>query len=663
MAARGETHVAAQPPVAPAAPQVAVAGPGFVAKAALFLILWSMLLIGALEVRMTSHVATIQEDHQRQIEGMRRIHGLQLDSGVDSRAKDPIAASHRGPEASVVEGQQQQQQQQQLQRQHRELQRQGNSFMSPASEDRSAEELEAVRAAGSQSSAEHSSGRQHQALVRPARSASDRKRRLVGFYEAGTTGSGKACFSFSGATTEVDMNSDSCAASGKICQGCFIATADSNDKVLEIIKCSTAKYKGGSAISGTGYILEIQIINADPDSTLTVKGCDDNVCTTPASTYVMNGKDSVVGFCYAGGSNALYFPTMVIQNSDTYTFSGKTITDLGTVQTAIIQDGSMSGVDVTVGASHTLDVSSGTLTLGNGQIAAGKIAGGAFSSGTYSFAGSTIASLGTVTTADIDGGTIDATDITVGTSRTLDVSGGTLTLANGQVAAGKVSAGTFVSGTYSFSGSTISDLGTVTTVDINGGTMDGVTIGTSSMTLASSGKIDVASGTLTLNGGQVQAGAVGAGTFDSGTYSFVGSTISNLGTVTTAVINGGTIDNAVIGGNTPEAGSFTTLDASAAFSITKGTVTASTDAATLNKQSGVITSSEGTLPQGTFNSITLTNSYVSTASVVVATAEGCTSGEVVVHDVSLMSGSVVIRTKNIGTSACSSTYKVHFIVI
>ena len=42
-------------------------------------------------------------------------------------------------------------------------------------------------------------------------------------------------------------------------------------------------------------------------------------------------------------------------------------------------------------------------------------------------------------TIDIDGGTIDGTDVTVGSGKTLDVSAGTLTLANDQIIVDKVS--------------------------------------------------------------------------------------------------------------------------------------------------------------------------------------------------------------------------------
>ena len=48
------------------------------------------------------------------------------------------------------------------------------------------------------------------------------------------------------------------------------------------------------------------------------------------------------------------------------------------------------------------------------------------------FNGTTIADLGTVTTADINGGTIDGTDVTVGSGKTLNVSAGTLTTSTAQ---------------------------------------------------------------------------------------------------------------------------------------------------------------------------------------------------------------------------------------
>lgn len=148
------------------------------------------------------------------------------------------------------------------------------------------------------------------------------------------------------------------------------------------------------------------------------------------------------------------------------------------------------------------------------------------------FAGATIADLGTVTTANIDGGTVDGVIIGGGTAAAATVTDLT------------------ASGTVDLSGATVSDLGTVTTADINGGTIDGVTIGGAS---------------------------AGAGTFStltsSGTVNLTGATVSNGGTVTTVDINGGTIDATTIGATTKAAGSFSNLTATGTFTLGATAVT------------------------------------------------------------------------------------------
>ena len=153
-----------------------------------------------------------------------------------------------------------------------------------------------------------------------------------------------------------------------------------------------------------------------------------------------------------------------------------------------INSGAIDGVtiatsDITVGSDKTLDVSAGTLTLANDQISGDAINGGTIGSITISqlagaidcnsqamtnvdinsgaidgvTIGLTTTSTGAFTTistsglitanggitvsdgktlssnsVDINGGTIDNTDVTVGTGKTLDVSDGTLTTSNAQ---------------------------------------------------------------------------------------------------------------------------------------------------------------------------------------------------------------------------------------
>ncbi len=138
--------------------------------------------------------------------------------------------------------------------------------------------------------------------------------------------------------------------------------------------------------------------------------------------------------------------------------------------------------------------------------------------------------------------------LNVGSGKTLTV-GGTLT-ASGTV--------TLDSATVSASGATISNLGTVTTVDINGGTIDGVTIG-----------------------GTTAGAITGTNLTATGTINFTGATISNAGAIITADINGGTVDGTTIGASVPSTIVGTTVKATS-LRETKSAVTQSTGTLTLD---------------------------------------------------------------------------------
>jgi len=121
----------------------------------------------------------------------------------------------------------------------------------------------------------------------------------------------------------------------------------------------------------------------------------------------------------------------------------------------------------------------------------------------------------------------------------------------------------------------------------------------------------------------------------------------------------GEIDNMTIGPTTPAVGSFTALASSgptstASLQIDTGTKTASatSGAATLDKNSGVITSEDLTTAAGADYTLTLTNSTIAAASQVFAsTALGTsTAGEPVVTSVTPAAGSVVIKIRNIDST-------------
>lgn len=114
-----------------------------------------------------------------------------------------------------------------------------------------------------------------------------------------------------------------------------------------------------------------------------------------------------------------------IAGADDFRFTANTFTAL-------------SGSTISIPAGATIDVSAGTLTLANDQISGDKISGGTIGgpvtlvspvlSTSPTAAGATWPDLGTVTTADINGGTIDGTAIGGSTPSTASIS--TLTLTN-----------------------------------------------------------------------------------------------------------------------------------------------------------------------------------------------------------------------------------------
>ena len=116
------------------------------------------------------------------------------------------------------------------------------------------------------------------------------------------------------------------------------------------------------------------------------------------------------------------------------------------------------------------------------------------------FTGTTIADLGNVTTAAINGGTIDGTNITVGSGKILNVSAGTLTLLDNQISGDKVEGGTISEITISkLAGAINCNNQNMTNVDIDSGTIDGTTIATSDITVGSNKTLDVSAGHFILN--------------------------------------------------------------------------------------------------------------------------------------------------------------------
>ena len=105
-------------------------------------------------------------------------------------------------------------------------------------------------------------------------------------------------------------------------------------------------------------------------------------------------------------------------------------------------------------------------------------------------------------------------------------------------------------GTSTFDNIAATGTSTLTAVDINGGTIDGVTLATSDVTVGAGKTLDVSAGTLTLANDQISGDSIEGGT--------IGSV-----TITSVDINGGSMDAVTIGAATAAEGTFTTVAASA----------------------------------------------------------------------------------------------------
>jgi len=205
-----------------------------------------------------------------------------------------------------------------------------------------------------------------------------------------------------------------------------------------------------------------------------------------------------------------------------------------------------------------------------------------------------------------------------------------------------------VTSTGNFSGATISNLGTVTTADINGGTVDGVTIGGAS---AGAGTFSsLTASTADINGGTVDGVTIGGASAGAGTFSSL--------TASTADINGGTIDGVTIGGASAGAGTFSSLTATTA-DINGGTVDgvtiggASAAAGTFTTLADQDGSVRAIPPVGT-----KTSSYTLTTSDVGQYVQVGSGGSIVIPDATFSEGdavSIFNNTTGSVTITCSIT--------
>jgi hypothetical protein len=183
--------------------------------------------------------------------------------------------------------------------------------------------------------------------------------------------------------------------------------------------------------------------------------------------------------------------------------------------------------------------------------------------------------------ADTFSGTVSADSITTTnfTATSVDINGGTIdgaTIATSDITVGTgktldVSAGTLTLANDQISGDKVEG-GTIDTVTVNnltsgnvnidGGNIDGATIATSDITVGAGKTLDVSAGTLTLADDQISGNKVEGGTINA-------VTINNL-TSGNVNIDGGFIDGTAIGHTTPDSGTFTNLTRTSPAGVTAG---------------------------------------------------------------------------------------------
>ncbi len=187
------------------------------------------------------------------------------------------------------------------------------------------------------------------------------------------------------------------------------------------------------------------------------------------------------------GANALAVDTIAENTSAAgVTVDGVVLKDSGITATG---GGALTGTWTDLGSVTTIDINGGTI---GGVTLDGTISGTPTWASTQAMNVSGVAATATAlaTARAINGVNFDGTAAITVTAAAGTLTGTTLKSTvitssltqvgvlsgTSRIPANLVTAATFAAGTFSFAGSTISDLGAVTTVDINGGTVGGVTL-------------------------------------------------------------------------------------------------------------------------------------------------------------------------------------------
>ena len=250
--------------------------------------------------------------------------------------------------------------------------------------------------------------------------------------------------------------------------------------------------------------------------------------------------------------------------------------------------------------------------------------------------GSVVISKVDINAGTIDGATIATSNITVGSSKTLDVSAGTLTLANDQISGDKVSGGTIgtttitaLAGDLSLGDNNITNVGVINADSIS---VDAAATGLKvDFSGANTGTAELSLGDDLANALEITQASASYMKFTTTTGSeqivfgknstFNGTTIADLGTVTTANIDGGTVDSVTIGGGTPAAGTFTALTANDSLTVNAGAAIAGDTAGEITLKVTAASSQSADIFEVNLNNGTEKFSVSNTGTTVIATAD------------------------------------------
>jgi len=299
------------------------------------------------------------------------------------------------------------------------------------------------------------------------------------------------------------------------------------------------------------------------------------------------GATTLSGALTVSGGGAVALGASALTGSGAWTHTGTLTAGTVDINGGAIDGTAIGAASASTGAFSTLSAT-GTSTLTTVDINAGNIDNtviGASTAVAGTFAALTATGTSTLSTVDINAGAIDGTaiganSVSTGAFSTISATGAITGDLTGDVAGNVTSTGT----------------STFTTVDINGGAIDGTNIGANQVgtghfsTLGATGTLtgvaanfsgavgvdgnfDVATNKFTVNAtsGNTQVagtlGSTGAITASAGvTGDLTGNVAGNVtstgtSTFTTVDINGGAIDGTAIGANSASTGAFSTLSA------------------------------------------------------------------------------------------------------